>query len=95
MKLTQFERKLIHNHTISYAIGIAIKEGIKVTERNLIDIIDENEDIIESALAFKMFTNPDEEITYDDFCDYSFTICMEEFGEDIMEQIVEVMEQFQ
>ena len=95
MKLTQFERKLIHNHTISYAIGIAIKEGIKVTERNLIDIIDENEDIVDSALAYKVFASPDEEMEYDGFCEYSFITCIEEFGEDIMEQIVEVMEQFQ
>lgn len=95
MKLTEFERRLMHNHIISYAIGIAIREGIKVTERNLMDIIDENEDIIDSALAYKVFASADEEMEYDGFCEYSFITCMEEFGEDIMEQIVEVMEQFQ
>jgi hypothetical protein len=34
-------------------------------------------------------------MTQDAFCEYSFITCMEEFGEEIMEQIVDVMEQFQ
>jgi hypothetical protein len=95
MELTKFERMLMHNHIIAYAIGTAIRDGIEVTEKNLMNIIDENEEVVESALAFKVFASLDEEMTLDAFCEYSFITCMEEFGEEIMEQIVDVMEQFQ
>lgn len=92
MELTQFEISLFKKHITLYTMGMAIKRGIEPTEKNLMKILDESDEAIDSALAFKAFTSPDEEIDQDDFCDYSFTVCMEEFGEEIMEQIVEVME---